>query len=113
MLYPVSTLDELAPYSSFGFEIQTPDQLIEGFLVKNPQQEWRAYKNSCPHHYLPLNWNPHQFLDQNQQFIVCAMHLALFDKETGHCIAGPCAGKSLIPLSIEITDRVVWLKIES
>lgn len=113
MLYPVSTLEELAQYFSFGFEIQTDAALIEGFLVKTPAQEWLAYKNTCPHQYLPLNWNPHQFLDKNNEFIVCAMHLALFELATGRCVVGPCAGKSLIPLPIEIIDRVVWLKIES
>ena len=113
MLYPVSTLDELAKYSSFGFEIQTESTLIEGFLVRTPANKWLAYKNNCPHQHLPLNWNPHQFLDQNNELIVCAMHLALFELETGRCVVGPCVGKSLTPLYIEMIDRVVWLKIES
>lgn len=113
MLYPVSTLDELKAYLSFGFEIKTEGGFVEGFLVKNNAGEWLAYKNSCPHQYLPLNWNPHQFLDKNNQFIVCAMHLALFDPLSGVCISGPCVGKSLTSLPIEIADNVVWVRIES
>ncbi|WP_020558849.1 Rieske (2Fe-2S) protein [Thiofilum flexile] len=113
MLYPVSTLDELAEYSSFGFEVQTEQGIVDGFLVKTATDQYLAYKNHCPHQHLPLNWNPHQFLDKNNELIVCAMHLALFELETGQCVAGPCTGKSLTPLSIEIRDRVVWLSIES
>jgi Rieske Fe-S protein len=41
--------------------------------------------------------------------IQCYVHGALYEKETGHCIAGPCAGLALISLPVEIVGEYVLL----
>ena len=56
-----------------------------------------AYWNICPHRGIPLNWMPDQFLDPDDALIQCSSHGALFEIETGQCIAGPCSGDSLQP----------------
>ena len=36
-------------------------------------------------------------------------HGALFEKRTGYCVAGPCAGRALTPVALEIRDGYVVL----
>ena len=71
-----------------------------------------AYRNSCPHTGGPLDWLPDQFLDIDGELIQCATHDALFRIEDGRCIAGPCAGKALIPVSVEISNDEVFLLLD-
>lgn len=59
-----------------------------------------AYWNSCPHRGIPLNWMPNQFLDGDGALIQCASHGALFEIDSGRCIAGPCHGDSLDPVTV-------------
>jgi naringenin degradation protein FdeD len=40
---------------------------------------------------------------------LCASHGALFEKSTGYCVAGPCAGQSLQTLPLEVSDGYVML----
>lgn len=53
----------------------------------------------------PLDWQPHQFLDERGELIQCAIHGALFAIETGLCLRGPCAGRSLQALPVQLTDE--------
>jgi len=64
-----------------------------------------AYRNRCPHTGAPLDWQPHQFLDERGELIQCAIHGALFAIETGLCLRGPCAGRSLQALPVQLTDE--------
>jgi nitrite reductase/ring-hydroxylating ferredoxin subunit len=41
--------------------------------------------------------------------IVCSSHGALFEKRTGYCVAGPCAGRSLQRLPLHIVDGLIML----
>jgi nitrite reductase/ring-hydroxylating ferredoxin subunit len=67
------------------------------------------YQNSCPHIGIPLEWVEDQFLDSSGSMIQCANHGALFVIKTGKCVAGPCAGRGLIPIdySIEAGDLFI------
>ncbi len=69
----------------------------------------RAYVNRCPHLRYRLNYLPDDFLTPDRAHIVCAMHGALFEKESGLCVAGPCPGRSLTALPIEIDGEHVRL----
>jgi nitrite reductase/ring-hydroxylating ferredoxin subunit len=68
-----------------------------------------AWRNSCPHRGIRLEWQPNQFLDYEKQFIQCATHGALFGIDDGICIAGPCPGEQLEALPVEVRDGEVWL----
>jgi len=70
------------------------------FVVKKGHQCY-LYANRCPHASLPLNWVPDQFLDADKELIQCSSHGALFQIETGRCVAGPCPGKSLLAVPFE------------
>jgi nitrite reductase/ring-hydroxylating ferredoxin subunit len=101
-------LAEIPDPGSRGFEIDgcPGDRAI--FLVRRGDVV-AAYVNSCPHTGGPLDWVEHQFLDIERRHILCATHGALFRFEDGHCLAGPCKGKSLTPVAIAVTAGEVRL----
>ncbi|GAB1258958.1 Rieske (2Fe-2S) protein [Aurantivibrio plasticivorans] len=79
---------------------------IEGkelFAVKKRQQVY-VYVNRCPHVQLPLNWTPDRFLDKDNELIQCTSHGALFTIDSGLCVAGPCPGRSLESVPVEIIN---------
>jgi nitrite reductase/ring-hydroxylating ferredoxin subunit len=61
----------------------------------------RAFVNRCPHRFAELDWLPGRFFDGDGLYLVCSMHGALFEADTGSCVAGPCAGDALEPLACE------------
>jgi nitrite reductase/ring-hydroxylating ferredoxin subunit len=78
------------------------------FAVRRGEQVW-VYVNSCPHVGLPLELQPHRFLDHKGERIICAAHGAKFLVEDGLCVGGPCMGDSLeaVPARIEGGNIVV------
>ncbi len=73
------------------------------FAIKKAGKVY-LYHNQCPHAGLPLNWFPDKFLDRNGELIQCASHGALFQINSGRCVAGPCPGRSLKAADFEIVD---------
>jgi len=104
----ICRLDDLGESGSRGFSIGAGDWPVRGFVVRINDQV-RGYLNSCPHARHPLNFQPNQFLTMDGALILCASHGALFEKSTGYCVAGPCAGQSLQMLSLEVSDGYVLL----
>jgi nitrite reductase/ring-hydroxylating ferredoxin subunit len=94
-----------------GFTMGTGDWPLRGFLVRIGDEAW-AYVNRCPHARYPLNAVPHRFLTNGGELILCSMHGALFDRRTGFCIAGPCAGQSLRSVPVKIEAGFVMLADE-
>lgn len=98
----ICRLDDIEPGGARGFAIGGGDWPMRGFVVRI-NDAVRGFINSCPHAGHPLNLRPHQFLTPDSALILCSSHGALFEKQTGYCVAGPCAGQSLrgVPLKIE------------
>ena len=74
---------------------------LEGFIVRKGMQVY-AYVDSCPHTGAPLAWVPDRYLGVDGMYIECALHGALFTLDRGYCVRGPCAGRSLTPLRVEV-----------
>jgi nitrite reductase/ring-hydroxylating ferredoxin subunit len=68
-----------------------------------------AYWNLCPHRSSPLNWVPNQFLDVENQLIQCALHGALFEIDSGLCVAGPCSGDHLQSVELRCEDQFYYV----
>ena len=105
MLCSLAELDETG---SRGFSVGEGDWPLRGFLVKTPKGV-AAYVNYCPHAGHPLNFKPNRFLTPDGNLILCGSHGALFTRDDGLCIAGPCPGKSLTPIAVEIIGAYVLL----
>ena len=67
----------------------------------------RAYVNRCPHMGTELDWQPGEFFEESGLYLICSTHGALFEPETGYCVAGPCRGASLEPLCMHERDGQV------
>lgn len=67
-----------------------------------------AFENRCPHLGVPLQAEPHAFLEAGGELIQCAMHGALFLPESGECVFGPCQGRHLdaVPVSVDAEGNV-------
>jgi nitrite reductase/ring-hydroxylating ferredoxin subunit len=63
-----------------------------------------CYMNVCPHQGTHLELKPDTFLDVDRKLILCSTHWALFRKEDGYCVKGPCVGKSLRQLPLMVDD---------
>jgi len=88
---------ELGDPDARSFSVGDGDWPFIGFIVQRNGQIF-AYANICPHRGHPLDLEPHAFLIDDGKLIRCTSHGALFCPETGVCLAGPCAGRSLIVL---------------
>ncbi len=101
-------LEELGATGCREFRLGGGDWPLKGFVVKVAGGV-RAYINRCPHQSLSLNLVPDRFLSADGSVIVCCMHGAIFEKSTGLCIAGPCAGHALASVAVEVVAGLVML----
>ena len=72
----------------------------KGFAVRYDGKV-RAFVNCCPHAGTELDWQPGEFFEESGLYLICATHGALFEPDTGLCIAGPCQGMRLEALAVE------------
>ncbi len=81
------------------FRIDANAEGEKGFAVRFAGKV-RAYVNRCPHTGVELDWVPGEFFEESRLYLICSMHGAIFEPDTGLCIAGPCRGASLEALPI-------------
>jgi len=101
-------LDDLADPGARGFTAELGGRPLELFVVRKGGAV-HGYVNRCPHTGVNLEWLADQFLDEDGALIVCATHGALFQIESGYCVAGPCAGDRLRPVPVAVADGNVVL----
>ncbi len=106
--YFLCQYSELKEGQAKGFVINGNKTDSTSVLAVKKGGEIYLYKNICPHRGINLDWLPDQFLDADKAFIRCATHGALFLIESGECIAGPCAGSALIPVSMAHTAKGLY-----
>lgn len=104
----ICRLTDIEDRGARGFVMGTGDWPLRGFVVR-AGNEVRGYVNHCPHAGHPLNLRPHKFLTPDGALILCSSHGALFEKQTGYCVAGPCAGHSLRPVPLTVEAGFVML----
>jgi nitrite reductase/ring-hydroxylating ferredoxin subunit len=104
----ICALHELADPGARGFTIGRGDWPLRGFVVRHGA-EVRGYVNHCPHAGHPLNAWPHAFLASDLPVILCSSHGAVFEIETGLCVAGPCAGARLRAIALRVERGYVML----
>ena len=91
-----------------GFTIGSGDWPRRMLVVKVADGV-RGYINRCPHAGHPLDLRPQHFLTADGALILCSSHGALFEKSTGYCVSGPCAGRTLTPVPLEVQCGFVLL----
>lgn len=80
----------------------------EGFLAWH---EGRAvcYENVCRHVPITLDYGDGKFFTPDRSHFVCQTHGALYEPESGRCIAGPCQGAFLKKLPIRLDHGEIFL----
>lgn len=109
---PVCRLDQLADPGAREFFVGEGDWPFRGLVVRRAGAVL-AYANVCPHKNHPLNLADDDFLVTvagSGQLLRCASHGALFVPETGLCVFGPCAGRSLRPLECRVASGMVLVR---
>ena len=98
-----------------------PDGSARGFLPVNRDDRLfvvrrgdciRAYINSCPHNWRPLDYAQDQFLSADGREIVCYAHGAHFSIDSGQCTDGVCIGESLIPVPARVDNGMILIPLE-
>ena len=107
-LHDLCSISDLAENTARGFSVDNKDNCQEIFIVRKNNQVY-GYMNHCPHTGVNLDWQPDQFLDLDGKYIQCSTHGAIFRIEDGICIYGPCAGKSLTPVSLLQEHNIIKL----
>ena len=104
-----ASVDLLEGGDGLRFQVDTPAGAAQAFVLR-----WRggvhAFYNRCAHVPVELDWNPGKFLTENGEYLVCAMHGALFEPDGGVCVGGPCAGRALEALTVSERDGNVYLE---
>lgn len=104
----VCELDELQDPGSIEVECSWRGEPFSIAVIRMKGQVY-AYVNRCPHTGAPLNWLPDQFLDYSGTLIQCSLHGAQFRPEDGYCTWGPCQGRSLEVIPVQIRERQVYV----
>ena len=63
-----------------------------------------AYINRCAHVPTEMDWQPGEFLDSGREFILCSIHGAAYEPQTGRCAGGPCGRGRLSVIDVEERD---------
>ncbi len=104
----VARTAELAPGQSRKFMLPI-DGVEEECFVVNFRGEFYAYVNRCRHIPIPMDWVDNHFFEESGRYLMCQTHGALYQPQTGECLAGPAAacGKYLFRIALEVEhDRI-------
>ncbi|TWB42967.1 Rieske (2Fe-2S) protein [Nitrospirillum viridazoti] len=100
---------ELAPLSARNFVLEIQGDRFHGFVVRRGEAV-TGYVDRCPHAGVPLAFTLDDYLAQDltgRDVIRCSWHSALFDIDTGRCVAGPCPGQGLLPWPVTVRDGFI------
>ncbi|MDC0422668.1 Rieske 2Fe-2S domain-containing protein [Methylophilaceae bacterium] len=94
-----------SPTVKFNYELKGIK--LSGFVIFY-QGFYYAYQNQCMHLSVELDWLDNNFLDDEERFIICATHGAIYNPEDGYCVSGPCQGKKLKKIIFEEhADKII------
>ena len=83
----------------------------EGLVLLGSDGTPRAYLNRCRHLPVPLDGGSKQYLTRGGEYLICGTHGALFRRDDGMCIAGPCLHLALEPLPLVEHDGRLYLRL--
>jgi nitrite reductase/ring-hydroxylating ferredoxin subunit len=100
----LAQLDDLPDGGARGFEV--PGLRCKVIVVRRGDRVF-GWRDLCPHYAggTPMAWKRDAYLNGAGDHIACSAHGAWFDIETGACVQGPCLGKRLTRVPLDIDDN--------
>lgn len=71
----------------------------------------RAYLNRCRHLPIPIDAGSRSFLTHDGEHLLCGTHGALYRRDDGMCVAGPCVHLALEPLTLVEEEGTLFVEI--
>lgn len=105
----LAPLDAIPDGAARGVAVTQEGARRDLILVRRGRRVY-AYVNACPHLGTPLETFPDKFLDYSGRRLLCSTHGASFRIEDGFCLRGPCAGRSLVAVPVEVRGGAVALR---
>lgn len=102
----LSPLLMVADGKARNFVIDLRAGRFHGFVVRQGDAI-SGFVDRCPHMGLPLAQVLDDYVTADGTAIRCSWHGALFDREDGRCLGGPCAGASLTPWPVIVRDGMI------
>jgi nitrite reductase/ring-hydroxylating ferredoxin subunit len=99
--WPVGRLEDIPDGQARGF-VRGSGSARLAVLVARRGARIFAYRNECPHAFVPLDWSADKFMSWDGTNLQCATHGAQFRVEDGLCVLGPCRGQRLRPIAARI-----------
>ena len=93
------------------FALPVLGQFATGFVVRYHGKA-HAYVNQCAHVPVELDWEQGQFFTVSKDYLICATHGAHYMPDTGHCVMGPCKGKSLQALPVTEQNQQITIHLD-
>ena len=90
------------------FEVDFGEERAPAFAVRFEGVVY-AYLNRCVHMPMELDWKMGKFFDPEGLLLVCSTHGALYQPDSGKCLAGPCAGQ-LTQIAVDERDGDVYVE---
>lgn len=93
---------------AYVFDVMLHDGPARAFVLRF-DGALRAYLNRCVHVAAEMDWQPGKFLDADARFILCSIHGAAYEPDSGRCAGGPCGRASLTAITVDERDgQVYW-----
>lgn len=85
----------------------------EAIVLRDADGELRAYVNRCQHLPIPLDSGSRSFFGPDGRYLVCKTHGASYELRDGMCVAGPCIGRALIALRLELEGEHLHIVLDA
>ena len=83
----------------------------EALVLIGHDGEPRAYLNRCRHLPVPIDGGSKQYLTRGGEYLLCGTHGALYRRDDGVCIAGPCLHLALESLQVLEENGMLYLLV--
>ena len=83
----------------------------EALVLLGADGEPRAYLNRCRHLPVPIDGGSKQYLTRGGEYLLCGTHGALYRRDDGVCIAGPCLHLALEKLQVLEENGMLFLLV--
>ena len=110
MYINVAKLSDIEEGSATNAVIELADGHRHLILTRKAD-EVNVFLNSCPHTGVRLDWKVGVFLTVDKAHLQCSTHGALFELDSGFCVAGPCINQCLVKLQTKVYDQAIYVNV--